>query len=110
MDVPGVPLAEVEVEPAGLLEVLLVEVLVEVLEEVLPEPAVELVPVVPGVVVLVLLVEVPDGEVAVVVEGLVGLVPGEGSHGIALFGVLVCGTGVAVLAGGVAVWGAGDAV
>lgn len=103
LDIPVVVLPEAE--PSGLV-VLLVGGLEEWVEDVL-EPAVA-----PGVLsgVVVVLLALPEGEVVLFVEGLVALVPGMGSHPTARFGVVVCGAGVAVLAGGVAVCGVGDAV
>lgn len=105
-------------EIPGLFEVVLVDVSLEafqfgVLDEELPELLVELAPdvdPVPEAGVVVLLVDVPEDEVVVPLEGFALLVPGSGWHGIAPPGVPVWGTGVAVLAGGVAVCGVGEAV
>jgi hypothetical protein len=99
---PGVLLADVE-PLAGLVDG------VPVVEIEVPEPVVEVVSgAVVGVVVRLIEV-VPEGDVFELADGFAPLVPGNGSHGTAPFGVL-CGTGVAVLAGGVAVCGVGEDV
>lgn len=111
LDIPGVPLDDVE-PFVGLVEVVPVPEAGELVEDELPESVVELVPVVvpdeEGVAVL--LAEVSEGELLLLVEDPVALVPGTVAQGTVPFGVVVGVTGVAVLAGGVAVWGVGEAV
>lgn len=105
LDIADVLLAEVE-PLVGLVDV----VPLEGVELDVPDPVVD---VVPGVVVDVVVPFVeeevaPEGDVFELADGF-ALVPGNGSQGMIPFGAF-CGTGVAVLAGGVAVCGAGDAV
>ena len=98
MDFPGIEL--VGKVPLAVV-VLLGEVLDVLEEDVLPVLVVELVE---G--------DVPLLEVLLLVVGAVDVVLpllASGSQG-RLFGFVLCGTGVAVCAGGIAVWGAGEAV